>query len=365
MQIKDITALIEEIAPLSLQEDYDNAGLIVGNAETEVTGIMLCLDITENMIDEALSNGCNLIIAHHPIIFKGLKKLNGRNYVERTVIKAIQKNVALYAAHTNLDNVLENGVNQKIAGKLGLENIKILRPLTDTLCKLVIYAPTENSIAVRDCLFANGAGDIGNYSECSYNSPGIGTFKPGQKASPHSGVKGQRSEAEEMRIEVLIHNHQINKILASVKQVHAYEEMAYDIIPLKNVNQTIGAGIYGKLPAKMETADFLNYLKGKMNLTLIRHTSYSKPIETVAICGGSGSFLIQDAKAVQADAYITGDIKYHEFFDAENRLMLCDIGHYESEIFTLEIFYDVIKEKYPTFAVIFCKENTNPIQYFK
>lgn len=365
MQIKDITALIEKIAPLSLQEDYDNAGLIVGNAETDVTGIMLCLDITENIITEAVSNGCNLIVAHHPIIFKGLKKLNGSNYVERTVIKAIREGVALYAAHTNLDNVLENGVNQKIARKLGLDNLKILRPASDTLCKLTVFTPTAHAAEVRNCLFENGAGEIGNYSECSYNSSGMGSFKPGPGAAPYSGVKGERSETDEVKIEVLLHNHQINKVLNSVKQVHPYEEMAYDIIALKNTDHTIGAGIYGSLPAKMEASDFLNHLKDKMNLGLIRHTAYSKPIETVAICGGSGSFLIQDAKAVQADAYITGDIKYHEFFDAEDRLMLCDIGHYESEIFTLEIFYDVIKEKYPTFAVIFCKENTNPIQYFK
>lgn len=365
MLVKEFTSLIEKIAPPALQEDYDNAGLIVGDPGMEVKGILLSLDTTEPVIDEAIANGCNLIIAHHPIIFKGLKKINGKNYVERTVIKAIRNNIAIYAAHTNLDNVLNNGVNQKIAGKLGLQDVRILQPKTGTLSKLVVYGPKEFSGKIKDCLFANGAGEIGNYSECSFESEGTGSFKPGTSANPFIGTPGKREETGETKIEVIIHNYHITNALNAIKAVHPYEEMAYDIFPISNTNQMVGSGICGTLAKAMQPDDFLAYLKEKMNLKLIRHTGFSKPVKNIAVCGGSGSFLLPSVKHSEIDAYITSDIKYHEFFDAENQFMLCDIGHYESEIFTLEIFYDVIREKYPTFAVIFCKENTNPIQYFK
>ncbi|MDI1234166.1 MAG: Nif3-like dinuclear metal center hexameric protein [bacterium] len=365
MQVKDITALIEKIAPLSYQENYDNAGLIIGNHEMKVTGILLCLDSTERVVDEAIEMDCNLIIAHHPIVFKGIKKLNGTNYVERTIIKAIRHNIAIYAMHTNLDNVLKNGVNTKIAEKLELSHLKIIQPKIDTICKLVVYTPKHKIEDIKNALFENGAGQLGNYSECSFESTGTGSFKPGEQAKPHVGNIGIREEIEEVKIEVLVPNYLLNKVLNGVKAVHPYEEMAYDIVPITNQNQTIGAGIYGELAKPLESNQFLQFVKEKMNLPLIRHTAYDREIRTVAICGGSGSFLIQNIKNIKADAYITADIKYHEFFDVENQYMLCDIGHYESEIYTLEIFYKEIKEKFPTFAVIFCKENTNPIQYFK
>lgn len=365
MQVRDFTALIEKVAPLSFQEDYDNAGLIVGDPGMTVSGILLCLDTTENVIDEAISNGCNLIIAHHPIIFKGLRKLNGKNHVERTVIKALQHNIAIYAAHTNLDNVLQNGVNEKIAHKLGLTDLKILQPRQDTLSKLVVFTPPEYSDRILACLFENGAGKIGHYSECSFSGEGIGSFKPGTLANPFNGTVGKRKKTAETKIEVLVHNYQINNMLTAIRTIHPYEEVAYDVQPLKNGNQDVGAGVYGFLPEEMEPSQFLHYLKKSMDLTVIKHTKFAQNIKKVAVCGGVGSFLIPDAKAVGVDAYVTADVKYHAYFDVENRFMLCDIGHYESEIYTLEIFYAVITEKYPTFAVIFCKENTNPIQYFK
>lgn len=365
MKVKEIISLIENIAPPHLQEDYDNAGLITGHADSEVTGILLCLDSTEAVLEEAIQSGCNLIIAHHPIIFKGLKKLNGSNYVERTIIKALQHNIAIYAAHTNLDNVLQRGVNEKIATKIGLQNLSILQPKTGLLCKLVIYSPAANAPAIQDILFANGAGKIGQYSECSFTSEGKGTFMPGEGANPSSGIIGSRSEDSEVRIEVLIDRQLVHKALTAVKSIHPYEEVAHDIIPVSNTHQDIGSGIVGNLSTPLTPVDFLNHLKKSMSLEVIKFTPYSKNIQTVAICGGSGSFLIGTAAKRGVDAYITADVKYHEYFDVENRYMLCDIGHYESEIYTLEIFSAVIKEKFPTFAVIFCKENTNPIQYFK
>lgn len=365
MLVKDITTLIEKIAPLNYQENYDNSGLIIGSHEMEVNGIMLCLDSTERVVDEAIEMDCNLIIAHHPIVFKGLKKLNGNNYVERTILKAIRHNIAIYAMHTNLDNVLLNGVNTKIAEKLELSHLKIIQPKTETLCKLVVYGPSLNAEAIKLSLFESGAGHIGNYSECSFESIGKGSFKPGEGAQPHIGNIGSREEVEEAKIEVILPMHLVAQALNHLRTVHPYEEIAYDIVQINNVNPQIGAGIYGVLAKPLDQKQFLKFVKEKMNLQVIRHTKFEKPIKTVAICGGSGSFLIQNIKRIKADAYITADIKYHEFFDVENQYMLCDIGHYESEIYTLEIFYKEIKEKYPTFAVIFCKENTNPIQYFK
>ena len=365
MQVKDITSLIEKIAPLHYQEDYDNAGLIVGNSDMAVTGILLCLDSTERVVDEAIEMDCNLIIAHHPIVFKGLKKLNGKNYVESTLIKAIRHNVAIYAMHTNLDNMLQNGVNTKIAEKLELGRLKIIQPKLDTICKLLVYAPLENAESIKNALFESGAGHINNYSECSFESQGNGSFKPALTSNPKIGTPGQRENIQEIKIEVLLPRHLIASTLSNVRAIHPYEEVAYDLIQINNTNQTIGAGIYGDLTKPMDSKQFLKYIKEKLNLQVVRHTAFEKPIKTVAICGGSGSFLIQNIKQIKADAYITADIKYHEFFDVENQYMLCDIGHYESEIYTLEIFFKEIKEKYPNFAVIFCKENTNPIQYFK
>lgn len=365
MQVRDITSLIEKIAPLQYQENYDNAGLIVGSSEMDVTGILLCLDSTERVVDEAIEMDCNLIIAHHPIVFKGLKKLNGKNYVERTILKAIRHNIAIYAMHTNLDNMLHNGVNTKIAEKLELSRLKIIQPKIDTLCKLAVYTPIENAEGIKNVMFESGAGHIGNYSECSFEAQGNGSFKPSAAANPTIGTHGQRQNLSEIKIEVLLPMHLVNQVLSNVRAIHPYEEFAYDLIQINNTNQTIGAGIYGDLPKPMEGKQFLKYIKEKLNLQVVRHTAFEKPIKTVAICGGSGSFLIQNIKQIKADAYVTADIKYHEFFDVENQYMLCDIGHYESEIYTLEIFFKEIKEKYPTFAVIFCKENTNPIQYFK
>ncbi len=365
MKVKDFVALIEKIAPLSFQEDYDNAGLITGSPEMEVSGILLSLDTTENIVDEAIKNKCNLIISHHPIVFRGLKKLNGKNYVERTLIKAIQNNISIYAAHTNLDNVRHKGVNTKIAEKLGLNDLKIIQPKPQTLSKLGIYCPEKNAEEIRNCMFENGAGNIGSYSECSFSVEGKGSFKPGIASNPFKGEIGKREEGNEINVEVLVANYQIDKVLEAVKKMHPYEEVAYDIIPISNFNQEVGAGIYGMLPEAMDTVKFLSFLKDNMNLEVIKHTEFNKKIQKVAVCGGSGSFLIGAIKGLKADAYITSDIKYHEFFDVEGQYLLCDIGHYESEIYTLEIFYAEIKEKYPNFAVIFCKENTNPIQYFK
>jgi dinuclear metal center YbgI/SA1388 family protein len=363
--IKDITNYLETIAPLALQESYDNSGLLVGNKATEVTKVLISLDCIEDVVQEAIDMGCNLIISHHPIIFGGLKKLNGNNYIERTVIKAIQNNVALYAIHTNLDNVLHNGVNQKIALKLELENVKILAPKGDTLCKLVTFCPTAHADAVRDAIFAAGAGHIGNYDQCSFNAEGTGTFRGNEGATPFVGNIGQQHQEAEVRIETVFPVWLQGQVVKALLQSHPYEDVAYDVHPLKNNHPQTGAGIIGTFANNMAADDFLDLLKIKLNAQSIRYTPIAKSIKTVAVCGGAGSFLLRDAIAQGADAFVTADFKYHQFFDGENRLMIADVGHFESEQYTIELLADILIKKFSTFAVLLTQVNTNPIKYHK
>lgn len=365
MKIKEITQYLETIAPLALQESYDNSGLLVGSKDTEVTKVLISLDCIEDVVQEAIDKGCNLIISHHPIIFSGLKRLNGNNYIERTVIKAIQNNIALYAIHTNLDNVLHNGVNQKIAQKLGLENTKILSPKGDTLCKLVTFCPTSKAQQVRDAIFAAGAGHIGNYDECSFNTQGLGTFRGQEGTNPFVGKVGEQHQEEEVRIETVFPNYLQGAVVSALLQAHPYEEVAYDIYALKNKHAQIGAGIIGTLNQAIDADDFLALLKNELKAEGIRYTPINKKIHKVAVCGGSGSFVLRDAIAQNADALVTADFKYHQFFDAENKLMIADVGHYESEQYTIELLAEILNKKFSTFAVLFSQVNTNPIKYYK
>ena len=365
MQIKDIIRVIENFAPLQLQEPYDNAGLIIGNKETELKKILLCLDSTEDVVDEAIAEGCNLVIAHHPIIFNGLKKINGNNYIERVIIKAIQNNIAIYAAHTNADNVI-NGVNNKIFEKLGIRNGKILAPKKNILKKLITFCPPDQAHSVRQAMFAAGAGHIGEYDECSYNTEGTGTFKPSQKARPFAGEPGKQQEEKELKIETIYPFYLETKILEALITTHPYEEVAYDIIPLGNKHPLIGSGMIGELDKEQTEMEFLALVKETMKTSCIKYTRLlNKPVKKVAVCGGSGSFLLKDAIAAGADVFITSDFKYHQFFDAENKILIADIGHYESEQFTIEIFYRLLIENFPKFAVCLSKKNTNPINYMK
>ena len=364
MTIKDLTNYLEIIAPLSYQESYDNAGLIVGNASADVSGVLVTLDSTEEVIDEAIAKGCNLVIAHHPIVFKGLKRLTGKNYVERTIIKAIKNDVAIYAIHTNLDSVV-GGVNFKIAEKLRLEKVKILAPKSQILMKLVVFVPVSNTRKVLDALHAAGAGVIGNYSNASFRGEGIGAFRPNENANPTIGVANIDEEVHENRVEVIFPAYLKNQVLAAMYRSHIYEEVAHDIIMLENQNSEVGSGIIGELSNEISETDFLAYLKQNMGVTVIRHTKLlGKPIRKVAVCGGAGGFLLSDAKIQSADIFITADYKYHEFFDADNRIIIADIGHYESEQFTKELLKDYICKKITNFAVLLSKTNTNPVKYF-
>jgi dinuclear metal center YbgI/SA1388 family protein len=364
MKIQEVIDCLENVAHKSLQEDYDNAGLIIGDAEEDCSGILTTLDITEEIIEEALQKKCNLIVAHHPIIFRGLKKINGKNYVERVVIAAIKNNIAVYAIHTNLDNVL-NGVNLKIAEKLNLRNIEVLSPKENTLKKLVTFSPLANAEEVRTALFKAGAGKIGNYAECSYNVEGLGTFKAGESAKPYVGKQGEQHQEKEVRIEVIFPSHLGKEIIKVLKAVHPYEEVAYDIYALGNDRKDIGSGLIGELENPVSEKDLLYLLKENFKISAIKHTSFlHKEIKKIALCGGAGSFLISAAKYSGADSYITSDIKYHEFFDADNTIFLADIGHYESEQFTIELLTDILQGKFPNFAVLKTGVNTNPVKYY-
>ncbi len=364
MKISEIISHLETIAPPSLQEDYDNSGLIVGNADAEISKVLICLDSTEDVVEEAIREKCGLIIAHHPVIFRGIKRLTGSNYVERTVIKAIQNNIAIYACHTNLDNV-KQGVNQKFAEKLGLKNLKILEEKKQILRKLSIFCPKAHTEKLMDALFAAGGGHIGNYSECSFRVDGTGTFKGDESTNPFVGEKGNRHQEEESKIEIIFPAYLENQIIKTLKESHPYEEVAYDLISLENANQDVGAGMVGELENEMSEKDFLAHLKSSMNLKVIRHTLFiNQKVNKVALCGGSGSFLLEKAIALGAQVFVSSDFTYHRFFDAEGKIMICDIGHYESEQFTVELLQKILRQKFPIFAFAFSKSITNPVHYY-
>lgn len=361
VKIKDIADYLENLAPLPLQEDYDNSGLLTGDRDTQVTGILVSLDCTEEIIREAIDKNCNMVVAHHPVIFKGLKSLTGKNYVERTVIDAIKNNIAIYAIHTNLDNV-QHGVSKKIADILGLEKTRVLNPLKN-LKKIVTYIPIENTKKVLKALYQAGAGEIGNYRECSFSVEGTGTFLPGEESNPAVGSRNKPEKVNENRVEIILPAYKQEAILQALKNAHPYEEVAYYLSGLENSNQDAGAGIVGYVKP-IEPLEFLKKIKGKMKLSCIRHTGLpDKKIEKVAVCGGSGSFLLNRAIAEGADIFITSDFKYHEFFDADNRIIIADIGHYESEVFTKELIRDYLCNNFTTFAVNLSESNTNPIRY--
>ena len=363
MKIKEIIQVIEEFAPLQYQESYDNAGLIFGNAGWEVTNVLLTLDATEEVIDEAIARGCNLVVAHHPIVFGGLKKINGRNYVERVAIKAIKHDIAVYAAHTNLDNV-KNGVCRQMAEKLGLGACRVLQPKRGLLKKLYTFVPEADVEKVRDALFAAGAGNIGNYSETSFNAPGLGSFKGAADTNPYVGTPGKRHFEAEIKLEVIFPVYLEGKIVQVLLGAHPYEEVAYDVVSLDNAYQEVGSGLIGELPEAMGEMQFLQYVKQQFQAGCVKYTPLrGKSVKKVALCGGAGSFLLKQAIAAGADAYLSSDFKYHEFFDAENQLIIADIGHFESEQFTVELFYHILTEKFRNFAPLKSTIKTNPVNY--
>jgi len=361
--IKDIANSIENLAPLNYAEGFDNVGLLVGSYATKVTGILVTLDTLEAVVDEAIEKKCNLIVSFHPIIFSGLKKLNGNTYVERVVIKAIKNDIAIYAMHTALDNSFE-GVSAKVCEVLGLKNKKILIPQKNNIKKLLTYVPVESADRVRKALFAQGAGSIGNYDNCSFNIEGTGTYKGNENSTPTIGKKGVLNTEKEIIIGIIFERHLESSVIKALFDNHPYEEVAYEITTLENKHQHIGMGMLGEFDKAMTEEVFLKFVKRTLKTDCIRHSQLTgKMIKKVAILGGSGSFAIEDAKKSGADAFISADFKYHEFYKAENQLLITDVGHYESEQFTKNLLVDYLTKKFTNFAVILSDKNTNPIYY--
>lgn len=363
MKIKDITDYLETIAPLPYQESYDNSGLIVGDSSALVKKVLITLDVTEAVVDEAIGDKCQLIVAHHPIVFGGLKKLNGKNYVERVVIKAIKNNIAIYAIHTNYDNVIE-GVNAKICERLGLIDCEILVPKKQLFKKLYTFIPVAHHEKVAKAVFDAGAGYIGNYSETSFNVNGTGTFKGNEKSNPVLGKKGVLEKAEEIKFETIFPTAIEGKVIKALLNAHPYEEVAYDIVTLDNAYAKVGSGMVGNLKKEIDALTFLKSVKKNLKTEVIRHTELlAKPIKRVAVCGGAGRFLLNNAIAAGADLFITADFKYHDFFDADNKIVIADVGHYESEQFTRDLLLQHLSEKFPILAARISIVNTNPIKY--
>ncbi|MBC9796103.1 Nif3-like dinuclear metal center hexameric protein [Sinomicrobium weinanense] len=370
MYIKDVMAMLEERSPLAYAEDFDNTGLLVGSRDREVTGILITHDTLEEVVDEAIEKGCNLIVSFHPIIFSGLKKLNGSSYVERTVIKAIRHDIAIYAIHTALDNAF-NGVNAAICDALELQNREILIPQKGTIKKLLTFVPRKNADHLREALFAAGAGTIGNYSHCSFNLEGTGTFHGEENSNPVIGEKGVTRFEPETQIGVTYPRHLEGSILKALFANHPYEEVAYEVTTLENNNQHIGIGMIGELAEAVPDMDFLRQLKQKMQLACIRHSGLlDRKIKKVAVLGGSGAFGISHAKKAGADIFITGDVKYHEFYKAEKQMIIADVGHYESEQYTKNLLFEHLTKKIHNFApalpggkVVLSEFNTNSIKY--
>lgn len=363
MKIRELIQSIEQIAPLPLQESFDNSGLQVGDVNQEAKGVLLCIDVTENVLLEARNLNCNLVVSHHPIAFKGFKSLTGKNYVERCIVMACKHDIVLYAAHTNLDNAPQ-GINFHLAQMLNLQNIRILSPMKNQLLKLVTFVPTAYAETLRNALFNAGAGHIGNYDSCSFNLDGKGTFRAGEEAHPFCGTIGETHTEEEVRMETVLPVFKQKDVLRALLAVHPYEEPAYDFYPLANEWSEVGSGVVGSLPESMDEEEFLYLLKDVFCLNTLQHSPFRGiSVRDVALCGGSGAFLTPKAISYGADVFVTGEAKYNDFYDVENKILLTTIGHYESEICSKEIFFDVLSKKYPTFAVHKSGFDVNPVNY--
>jgi len=364
LPIHEIIKTLESVAPLALQESYDNAGLLVGDPEKRVNAALLTVDVTEDVVEEAVQKGTGLIIAHHPVIFSGIKKITGGNYVERILAQAIRNEIAIYAAHTNLD-AAPGGVNAKISEKLGLTGCRVLQPLTGRLKKLVAFIPVDAADKVKKAILDAGAGHIGNYDYCGFSLNGSGSFRGNDQAHPFVGKKGQVHHENEIRFETIFPAWKQNTILEALMDAHPYEEVAFDVYPLENSYQTTGMGMVGKLPELLAENQFLQLLKNQFHTGCIKHTAFTgKKISRVAVCGGAGASLLPLAIQAKADAFVSGDFKYHQFFDADNKILIADIGHFESEQFTKELFLELLVKKFPKFALRFSEVKTNPVNYY-
>ena len=363
-RIQQIIDFLEQIAPPALQEDYDNSGLLVGEPHKEVERVLVSLDVTEEVVAEAVAAGAGLIVSHHPIVFRPLKRITGRNEVERTVMAALRAGIGLYAIHTNLDNVA-HGVNAMMCRKLGLQGMRVLRPANGTLAKVVTFVPHDHAEAVREAMFSAGGGRIGAYDACSFSHIGEGTFRAGEGANPFVGQPGVHHRESETRLEMVVERWNVRRVISAMKKAHPYEEVAHDVVMLDNPHPTAGSGGIGAFDEPIGWNAFVELVKSAFGAPAIRHTAPPKgDIKTVAVCGGTGSFLLPDAIRNGADVFLSSDFKYHEFFGTEGRITIADIGHAEAEGGISQWLVDQLAEfklGFPNFAVLLSEVRTNPI----
>lgn len=362
IQIKEILGHLDTLAPFKYTESFDNTGLLIGDSNQSVTKALICLDVTDQVIDQAIAEGYDLIIAFHPLIFKGLKSIGTQDRVGRCVTRLIRHDIALIAIHTNLDKSMQ-GVNQMISQKIGLDAMRFLMP-EQTMSKLVTYVPHAHVDVVRESLIQAGAGQIGEYGGCSFSSLGEGTFIPSKNSNPYVGEKEKMHREAEARLEMLVPHHLKSKAVQSLLAAHPYEEVAYDLYPVEVGGSIAGMGMVGELAKPMSPKAFLSHLQTVFGTPNIRYSAYNKQIQTVAVLGGSGAFALGAAMGCGADALVTADLKYHDFFIPQEQLMLIDIGHFESEQFTLQILKDYLSKKIINFAFDLTSVNTNPVCYF-
>lgn len=363
MKARDIISTIEELAAVQLQESFDNSGLLIGSGEEEVTGVLICLDVTMPVIDEAIEKGFNMIVSHHPMIFNAIKRINMSNVKDEMIVKAIKNDIVIYAAHTNIDSSMP-GVSSVLGKALGLTNISILHPKSDFLCKILVYVPNNHADIVRKAIFNSGGGCIGNYDSCSFNSEGVGTFRGNSESNPFVGRKNELHQEPETRIEFMIPRYMQNKVLRAITEAHPYEEPAFDIIPLNNKLMNKGLGVVGDLIEPMSEIEFLDMVKATINLKALRHSKIrGRMIKRVALCGGSGSSFIRDAITANADIYLTAELKHNEFLDYQDNIVIADIGHYESECLIKNLIRDILLKKNSNFAIRISEAEDNPVFY--
>ena len=364
VSLSEIIELIEGIAPLSLQESYDNSGLLLGSSDKIVNKALIALDLSEDVMTEAVETGADLILTHHPFIFEPIRKINGTTPCERIIQMGIKNEIAVYSAHTNLDNS-KLGMNRMFCEQLGLVNFSILKPMKEVLRKLVVFCPKDYAETVRSALFGAGAGHIGNYEYCSFNSNGTGTFRGLEGSNPFAGVQGHLHYEEEIRIETVFPAYIEKMVLQAMFKAHPYEEIAYDIYPLANEYAYAGSGMIGEFESEKALTTFFSEVKEIFSVSLIRHSGFTRnTVKKVAVCGGSGSFLIKDAIAAGADVFLSSDIKYHQFQQAEGQIVIADIGHYESEQYIKNYLLTELIKKFPKFAVALAKNCSNSVKYF-
>jgi len=365
MTIKQVTQFLEQKFPLYLQEDFDNCGVQCGDVRQEITGAMVCFEMSEQVIDEAIAEGCNLVISHHPLILKrGITKILPTDRVGAMICKALAHNMVLYSMHTNIDSGVGGG-NDVFAEKLNLQNVKVLEPHKGLYRKLVVFVPKENAEALKSALFEIGCGVQGNYDSCGYTVHGQGQFRPLKGANPHIGEENQLEHVEEERIEMIYPTGLQRTVVQAIYEHHPYEEPAFDLLPLENESRTIGLGRIGELPKVMPVSEFLECLKDKLGFEHCRYAGdTTKMIHKVAVCGGGGSSFIDLAIASGADAYVSGDFKYHDFFKSHSGTLLVDIGHYEGEYFIKNIIHQQIKENFTNFAALISKMEKVEVKYF-